>query len=62
MICYRDMTFCSFYTNCAVGSTCSRALTPEVVKKANLWWGRPEAPISQFVDQPHCHQPAEGVP
>jgi hypothetical protein len=29
VICYLDMTFCSYYCDCAKGATCRRALTPQ---------------------------------
>lgn len=55
MMCYRDRTYCSFYKECAEGSKCGRALTPEVVKAADEWWGKPNcAPICEFVDEPEC--------
>jgi len=47
---YRDMTFCSFWEDCA--EPCSRALTPEVIKKANEWLEN--APISRFLEKPDC--------
>lgn len=31
MICYRDMTYCPYYTDCAHGDSCHRALTQEVM-------------------------------
>ena len=54
MICYKDMTFCSFYKECSKGKDCSRALTEEVIKDAQEWWGNPEAPICQFMEKPDC--------
>jgi len=54
MMCYRDQTFCSFYVNCEHGKTCGRALTPEVEKAAEIWWGGEGAPICEFVDRPDC--------
>ncbi len=55
MICFRDMTFCPFYDDCALASQCHRPLTPEVVAAAHKWWGSDKAPIAQFVDKPKCH-------
>ena len=65
MICYRDMTFCTYYTSCTHGNTCNRALTPEVIKKADEWWNgggvlaednedMGEAPISVFAEKSEC--------
>jgi len=50
MICYRDMTFCSFYKSCAKANKCGRKLDEQVkvgAKKIGL-------PIAQFVNQPEC--------
>lgn len=57
MICYRDMTFCPHYRDCADAGTCHRPLTPEVVAAAHQWWGKEGAPIAQFTDKPSCHKP-----
>jgi hypothetical protein len=54
MICYRDRTFCPFYTDCIHGDVCKAALTPQVKKDAELWWGSEEAPIAVWKDRPHC--------
>jgi hypothetical protein len=57
MICYRDMTFCSYAETCNYAKYCPRALTPEVQADADKWWeGMPgNAPICTFVDKPQCH-------
>ncbi|MCK5236492.1 MAG: hypothetical protein KAR06_05840 [Deltaproteobacteria bacterium] len=52
MMCYRDMTFCEFYKECSDGEGCYRALTEEVIKKAEAWMK--DAPICTFVDKPKC--------
>lgn len=53
MLCYKDRTYCKYYTECAV--PCSRALTPEVLKAADEWWGSPDgAPICEFAEEPDC--------
>lgn len=65
MICYRDMTFCSYYTLCKKWKTCDRALTPEVLKEANEWWKSfkfsegisPGVPIARFGNIPNCMEP-----
>ena len=56
MICYRDMTFCPFYEDCADREDCHRPLTPGVRKLAAVWWGdhKGGAPICQFTCQPDC--------
>ncbi len=56
MLCYRDMTFCTF-DECKEWDVCPRALTREVKQKASDWWGTDgEAPISMFVDKPGCFE------
>jgi hypothetical protein len=54
MICYRDRTFCPFYTDCKHGDVCGRALTPEVRVAADIWWGKADAPIAVYMDKPEC--------
>ncbi len=49
MICYLDMTFCSFYQECEKYD-CPRALTPEVKKRAE----KIGLPICQFIEKPDC--------
>ena len=59
MMCYKDRTFCKFYTTCKEGKKCGRALTPEVIKAADEWWGSPGgAPICEFVNEPECYEKA----
>lgn len=48
MICYRDMTFCSFYKECK--NPCGRSLTEEVEKEADS----AHLLISQFIEKPEC--------
>jgi len=50
MICYKDMTFCSYYKECE-GIDCIRALTPQVKKDAK----RIGFPICQFLEKPDCN-------
>lgn len=52
MLCYKDMTFCSYYVGCAKGAECPRALTKEVIAKAEQWMADP--PICQFAQIPEC--------
>lgn len=60
MLCYRDMTFCTYYKNCAKAEECDRALTPEIQKDADKWWesfkidGSP--PICMFAEKPECYE------
>ena len=54
MMCFKDITFCSFYKLCTDGSKCHRALTHDVKVAAVKWWGNDDAPISLFVDPPEC--------
>ena len=49
MICFRDMTFCSFYKECAE-TKCHRALTPEIKHAAE----RTGLGICQFAEKPEC--------
>ena len=45
MICYRDITFCEAYKECADGEGCPKALTQDVIDAANKWLP-PYGPIS----------------
>ena len=49
MLCYGDMTFCSYYEDCAK-TDCPRALTDDIQYKAQAHG----LPICQFVDKPLC--------
>ena len=55
MICFRDMTFCPFYEDCAIAEHCDFPLTEEVERQAREWWGSDDAPISQWTEKPDCH-------
>ena len=61
MICYRDMTFCRYYKDCAKANECHRPLTEEVSKRADEWWGKGEgkAPICMFAEIPNCFEEKE---
>jgi len=50
MLCYRDMTFCSFYTSCKDGDNCFRALTDNVLDDAR----NSHLSVSQFMEKPDC--------
>lgn len=54
MLCYKDMTFCKFHKECAKGKECDRALTDEVIKDAEQWWGKKGAPVCIFMEKPEC--------
>jgi len=51
MLCYKDMTFCGSKVH---KPDCKRALTPEIIKAAEKWWGSDDAPIAAayFCDEP----------
>lgn len=53
MMCYKDMTFCPYYTICTKGDTCFRACTPEVEDRAEEF----KLPICMFMEEPECFEP-----
>ena len=53
MMCYKDMTFCPFHEECAE-KPCPRALTEEVIKDAEKWWGKENPPICMYAKKPEC--------
>ena len=56
MMCYRDRTFCPFFSSCSDAAICNRALTDEVKAEAKKWWGpEGEAPICIYLDKPKCY-------
>lgn len=52
MICWKDMTFCSFWRECANAADCRRALTDDVVLDAQ----RHGLPVATFVEKPECFE------
>ena len=62
MICYRDMTFCPFWEQCANGVGCHSALTPKVKEGARKWWEAvsDSPPIAQYTDKPNCFEEKNG--
>ena len=54
MMCYKDSTFCEYYKRCWDGGNCGRALTPQVIKNAEEWWGDDNPPVSVFTEKPDC--------
>ena len=60
MMCYRDMTFCSFLECTRI--SCVRRLTDDVKVRAKSWWnGKEGAPIAQYTDKPDCFRKPEQV-
>jgi hypothetical protein len=63
MICYKDRTFCTFYTECRTGEYCTSALTEEVKKNAAEWWvtfnNNEEVHIDVFTVKPLCFEEKE---
>lgn len=55
MTTFKDMTFCSFYTECKKGKDCFRALTNAIKFRAKVVG----LPISQFVSEPDCFEEKE---
>ena len=55
MICYRDRTFCEA-EDCDKFRKCPIALTPQVKRAAEEWWGGKDAPIAKFKDAPNCYR------
>jgi hypothetical protein len=59
MITYKDKTFCPFYDKCKTSSNCSRALTDDIINKAEIWskqFHPTDVLICQFVDKPECFE------
>lgn len=56
MLCFRDKTYCPFFTGCKKGNLCSRAYTSDVIEDARKWWGSEEAPICLFIGKPTCFE------
>ena len=52
MLCYKDMTFCSFWEDCKKQENCSRCLTENVRIDSD----RSGLLICQFVDKPNCFE------
>ncbi len=57
MMCYKDMTFCTF-GQCAKRGECPTFLTEEMKKDAEQYpWG-----ICTFVDKPDCFEEEDVIP
>lgn len=50
MMCYKDMTFCSYWTDCRDAEGCSRPLTKRIEQRAK----EVNLPICRFKDKPDC--------
>jgi len=55
MICYRDMTFCTFWEKCYHGKTCPRSLTKETLLEAETFG----LGVCMFQDRPGCFETEE---
>ena len=55
MICFRDKTFCNS-KDCKSFKGCISALTDEVKKDAEKWWGGKDAPIAVYGGNPACFE------
>ena len=53
-MCYKDMTFCRWWRDCAKGCDCRRRLTDEVLIAA----AAAGLPVAQFSERPGCHEEA----
>lgn len=61
MICYKDRTFCPFWTECKHGDQCPRALT-QIIKDQAIKIG---LPVMCFAEKPiDCYEekPLDGEP
>ena len=63
MIGYMDRTWCTQSTCKNFGHGCDRALTDEVKKLANAWWGKEGAPVRTFHpdEKPECFVPSRKI-
>ena len=52
MLCYKDMTFCKYYTTCKEGRVCHRRLTQYEKHKAIL----SGLDICQYFAKPKCYK------
>ena len=54
---YRDVTWC-YANECKHFSTCGRAMTETVLKRAKQWWGGEDPPISFYLNpqQLSCYE------
>lgn len=50
MICYKDITFCSYWLDCKNSNTCKRVLTPEIKQSAI----KSKLYICRYAEKPDC--------
>lgn len=50
MICYQDRTWCPYWDECEDGLTCHRAMTPNVISRAEMFG----LPVSRYGSKPDC--------
>jgi hypothetical protein len=53
-MCYKDKVFCTFGILCKNSLSCDRVLTKEITQEAEVWWGKPGAPICVYSEFPEC--------
>lgn len=54
MMCFRDMTFCTYWKDCRYSETCGRKFDKEQEAAAKKWWGGDNPPICTFIGRPRC--------
>jgi hypothetical protein len=55
MMCYKDRTWCTFWTNCKNAPQCEHKLKLSDIDAAREWWGGDNPPICQFKEKPDCY-------
>lgn len=53
MMCYKDMTWCTF-SDCKNKDNCHRYFTKEDRARATKWWGNEDFPLAYFAEKPDC--------
>lgn len=62
MMCFRDMTFCTYFQDCKNAGDCPRPLTDDVREAAQKWAytiGAEIVPIATWTEKPDCHEKVE---
>lgn len=54
MLCFRGMTFCTYWEDCRDSETCHRKFDDVQKAAARKWWGGDDQPICTYVDRPRC--------
>lgn len=52
MICYKNKTFCGYYKGCKDGKDCTRALTSQIIKQAEIFG----LGVAVFTEEPFCYR------